>query len=120
MKFYSVLAILAFVTVPVAFAAPNAQVGSQTAGFWSEEATVAVQGGTGFELHGVAGDFDIMFLNANGASVGFFLACGADSGTVPASATSAIIMKWDDLGELAPCAGPSLGLPSAFVYVDGL
>ena len=116
----TIFALAIAMIAPLAFAAPNAQVGDQTAGSWSDFDQVVVQGGTGFELHGIAGDFDIMFLNADGYSVGFFLACGADAGTVPSSAVSAIVMKWDDLGELAPCLAPSVGLRSAFVYVDGL
>lgn len=120
MKFFSMLAILAL--VPLAFAAPNAQVGSQTGTYWSEYATVVVQGGTGYELHGIAGDHDIRFYNAAGSYVGGAFACGADAGNTPASAVSARILVWDHDGELFPCSSSPLdALPSSvFIYVDGL
>ena len=120
MKFFSVLAILAF--VPLAMAVPNAQVGPQTGSFWSESTVVAVQGGTGYMLHGIAGDHDIRFYNAAGSYVGGAAACGADEGTVPASAVTASILVWDHDGELFPCASSPLdAMPaSVFIYVDGL
>lgn len=116
-----VIGILAALMVPVvASAIPNAQTGSQSGGFWGTSTAVAAQGGTDFVLAGAIGDHDIMFLNANGAAVGFFVACGPDTGTVPATAVTALILLWDTGSVPGTCVGvPNTG-SSTFVYVDGL
>lgn len=117
------VALVATMMAPVAYAAPNAHTGTQTGSFWSEYSEhFAVQAGTGYELHGVAGDHDIVFYNADGIRIGSSSRCGSDAGTVPTNAVTAQVRVWDHDGELFPCAtSPLDSLPaSQWVYVDGL
>lgn len=116
-----VMSIIAALAIPVvASAIPNAQTGSQSGGFWGSATAVAAQGGTQFVLAGAIGDHDIMFLNANGAAVGFFIACGPDTGRVPASAVTALVLVWDTGSVPGTCVGVPNAGTSQFVYVDGL
>lgn len=116
-----VIGILAALTVPVvASAIPNAQTGTQSGNFWSQSTAVAAQGGTRFALLGAIGDHDIVFLDANGAAVGFSIACGPDTGTVPASAVTALILVWDTGSVPGTCVGVPNAGASQWVYVDGL
>lgn len=124
MKYAAILISAAFL-IPTAIAGENTQSGIQTGNGWSETTEVAVQGGTGFSLTGLAGDFDIFFYDANGGFVGASIACGDDFGTVPASAVTGEVTKWDDVGALpgAACLEPILveqGLPAQWTYTDGL
>lgn len=122
MKFFTAIATLAMLAIPLATADPNVQNGTQTGMFWGESTFVAAQGGTTFLLAGVVGDHDVTFWDANGRAVGTFIACGPDQGTVPASAVFAQIRVWDHTGGAVPQCLASQALPtgSTWIYVDGL
>jgi hypothetical protein len=120
MKHTSIILGIALLAIPLAMAGPNAQTGMQNGGYWSQSTAVTVQGGSTFVLAGIAGDHDIVFLNAAGYAVGYGYNCGADYGTVPASATHALIKIWSATGGAVPLCLADVPGPSNWVYVDGL
>ncbi|HUR67609.1 MAG TPA: hypothetical protein VM370_00055 [Candidatus Thermoplasmatota archaeon] len=122
MKTTTLFVVAAAFLMPFVAADPNVQTGEQTGSFWSESAIVPAQGGTTFLLAGAVGDHDIIFYDASFNLVGFFLACGPDTGTVPGNGAWAEIMVYDHIGGAVPqCLAPADPLPSStFVYVDGL
>lgn len=117
---YILTTLVAIMLVPVALADPATQTGVQTGVGWNESTFITVQGGTGFTLSGQFADFDIQFYDADGNWLGWSIACGDDAGAVPVGAVVGEIMKWDDVGALAPCTVPGVGLPGIWTYTDGL
>ena len=110
---YAVILLAAALFVPTVLAGSTTQSGIQTGTGWSESTFIAVTGGAEFFLSSATADFDIFFYNENGGFVGASINCGNDGGTVPADATTGEVSKWDNLGALAPCTKPVLGLAGA-------
>ena len=114
-----ILALVAALVIPMAGAAPNVQTGEQSGYYWSEATLVSAQGGTNFVLAGVAGDHDILFLDASGNGVAFYLACGPENGVVPASAVAALVLVWDHDSVPGTCTAAGVAPSSTFIYADG-
>ena len=121
----SVAAAVALLLVPaLAAATPHAQVKDGWCD-WGCVVLVDVQPGTRFELHGLVGDFDVYFHDADGRILSAHIDCGPDEGLVPLGAVAGRITMWDATGEitapLAPCQSvPVPSGPAYFAYVDGL